>query len=132
MAISNAGRVRLAVLGASTALVSSTALALAPPAWADKIGRCSTGTARYDLDVDKGAGRFEINFEADSNVRGQRWRMTLRHDGKRVFRDMRRTDREGEAAFERNRPNTAGKDAFRAKAVNVRTGEVCSARIVRR
>ncbi len=128
-------RYKVLTLGASTALLAGAVpLALAQTASADteKRGVCSQGKARYDFDVDKDGGRFEVNFEVDSNVRGQKWRMTLHHDGKRVFRDVRTTDREGEVEYERNRPNTAGNDAFRARAVNLGNGEVCTARIVRR
>lgn len=84
------------------------------------------------MDVDGDGGRFEVDFEVDSNVRGQQWRMSLRHEGKRVFRDVRTTDRVGEADYDRNRPDTPRKDTFRARAVNLGNGEVCTVRIVRR
>ncbi len=117
----------------ATLLAVALPLATASSASAvEKRGGCSQGKAHYEFDVEKDDGRFEVDFEVDSNVRGQTWRLTLHHDGKRVFRDVRTTNREGEVGFERNRPNTAGRDAFRAKAVNLGNGEVCTARIVRR
>lgn len=49
-----------------------------------------------------------------------------------MFRDVRTTDRVGEADYDRNRPDTPRKDTFRARAVNLGNGEVCTVRIVRR
>lgn len=125
---------RVATIAAATGLIATGAtVALATPASADieKWGSCSQG-ARYDFDVDYDDGYLESNFEVDSNVRGQKWRMSLHHDGNRVLRAVHTTDYEGEVDFERYRPNTSGSDAFKARAVNLRTGEVCSASIMLR
>ena len=112
----------LAIGASATLLAVALPLATASSASAvEKRGGCSQGKAHCEFDVEKDDGRFEVDFEVDSNVRGQKWRLTLHHDGKRVFRDVRTTNREGEVGFERNRPNTAGRDAFRAKAVNLGT-----------
>ena len=122
-----------AVVAAGAGLVVGLG-ALTVPASADveRRGACSDGKARYDMDVDRDDGRFEVSFEVDSNVRGQRWQIALFQDGRRFFRDTRTTDREGEVEVERDRRNTAGTDSFRARAVNLGNGEVCSVRIVRR
>lgn len=125
-------RIRLASTGLAAAVVATTVpFALAGPAQADveKHGTCAG--ARYDFDVDRDGGRFEVSFEVDSNVRGQQWRLVLLHNGDRVFRDVRTTDREGEVDYERTRPDTAGADTFRAKAVKLGTGQSCSVSITR-
>ena len=129
-------RTRLAAAGLTAAVVATAVpFALAGPAQADTEKRGSCAGARYalevDRDVDRDDGRFEVSFEIDSNVRGQQWRLVLVHNGERVFRDVRTTDREGEADFERHRPDTAGADTFRAKAVRLSTGQSCSVSITR-
>lgn len=126
-------RTRIAAVAGTAALAVAVPVALAAPAMADveKRGACSNG-ARYDFDVDKDDGRYEVGFEVDSNARGQQWRLVLLHEGDRVFRDVRATDREGEVDYERSRPDTAGSDTFRARAVNLGSGETCSVIIVRR
>jgi len=124
---------RIAALGATTAvLAASVTVALAAPAVADveKRGSCGNG-ARYDFDVDRDDGHLEASFEVDSNVRGQQWRLTLFQNGNRVFRDVRTTDREGEVDFDRNRPDSAGADIFRATAKNLGSGQTCSVTIRR-
>ena len=129
----NRTRTRIAAGVGTAVLAAAVPVALAAPAMADveKRGACSNG-ARYDFDVDKDDGRYEVSFEVGSNVRGQQWRLVLLHEGNRAFRDVRTTDREGEVDYERNRPDTAGSDTFRARAVNLGSGETCSVTIVRR
>jgi hypothetical protein len=125
-------RTRLAAAGLTTVVLATVApFALASPASADVEKRGTCAGARYDFDVDRDEGRFEVSFEVDSNVRGQEWRLVLFHDGERVFRDVRTTDREGEVDVERNRPDTAGADTFRAKAVKLGNGRSCSVTITR-
>ena len=96
------------------------------------LGSCSQGKARYELEVDREHGHYEVSFDLDSNRSGQQWRLKLFHDGDRVFNDVRRTDGEREVDFERDRPDTAGKDRFHATARNLGNGEFCSVHIVRR
>ena len=126
-------KVVAAAAGTAGLLAVGLPLAVAAPASADteKRGACS-GSARYDYEVEKDDGRFEISFEVDSNVVGEAWRIKLFHDGDRYASVLRTTDREGEADVERDRPDTAGEDRFRARATNVATGEVCKVTIDRR
>ena len=123
---------RLAATGLATAAVATAVpFALATPASAsadiEKHGTCAG--ARYDFDVDRERGGFEVSFEVDSNTPNQKWRLVLFQNGDRVFRDVRTTDGEGEVDFERLRPNTPGADTFRAKAVKLSNGQSCSVRI---
>ena len=61
---------------------------------------------------------------------GQTWAWTLRHDGKVAAQGRSKTaGRSGSFEVERKTRNTAGADAFRFRAVNRASGEVCVARV---
>jgi len=107
------------------------ALATSASADTEKRGSCSA-SAVYDYEVEKDDGGFEVSFEVDTNVAGQRWRVNLFHDGDRYYKAVGTTDREGEVDAEAFQPNTAGQDRFRAKARNLSSGEVCKVTITRR
>jgi hypothetical protein len=80
------------------ALAVVTAVALLVPAGAaiagdrDVIreGSCTRATD-WKLKVSPEDGRLEVEFEVDQNVRGDRWRVRIRHDGDLVFRGVRTT-----------------------------------------
>lgn len=120
------------VVGSVLAVGTPIAFASAASADTEKRGSCSKGDAIYDFEVDKDDGRYEVNFEVDSNVDGERWRVRLYHEGNRFYSSVNTTDNEGEADVEANRPNTRGKDHFKVTALNLRSGETCSAKIVRK
>jgi len=88
-------------------------------------GSCS-GQSDWKLKLSPQDGRIEVEFEVDQNVTGDRWRVTIRHDGDLAFRDTR-TTHGASGSFEARtvEPNNAGSDAFRARARNLSTGEVC-------
>jgi hypothetical protein len=88
-------------------------------------GSCS-GSADWKLKVKTDDGRFEVEGEIDSNVGGQRWRWTLRHNGSVSDRGTATTTgRSGSFEVERTIVDLAGTDtvAFRA----TRNGQVCRA-----
>ena len=88
-----------------------------------RTGSCSAG-ADWKLKVKTDDGRLEVEGEIDSNVAGQRWRWTLRHNGSVSDRGVATTTpRSGSFEVERKVVNLAGTDtlAFRA----VRDGQVC-------
>jgi len=88
-------------------------------------GSCS-GQSDWKLKLSPQDGRIEVEFEVDQNVTGDRWRVTIRHDGDLAFRDTR-TTHGASGSFEARtvEPDNAGSDAFRARARNLSTGEVC-------
>ena len=92
-------------------------------------GSCS-GSTDWKMKAKADDGRIEVESEIDSNRNGQVWRWTLRHDG-RVAADGRSTTRGRSGSFEveRKTRNSAGTDAFRFRAVNRASGEVCVARV---
>jgi hypothetical protein len=94
-------------------------------------GSCS-GSTDWRIKARPDDGRLEVEAEIDSNHRGQTWRWVLRHDGHVVARGRSVTaGRSGSFQVERRTRNAAGADALRFRATNVRSGEVCVARLTR-
>jgi hypothetical protein len=93
-------------------------------------GSCSAASD-WKLKLSDENGKIEVDFEVDQNVAGDVWRVRIRHDGDLVFAG-RRTTRAPSGSFEVRivEPNRPGDDAFRARAVNVDTGETCVGRAV--
>lgn len=110
-----------------------TALALVVPAgmaWAgtnDVVERGSCdGNSEWKLKLSPDDGRIETEFEVDQNVSGDQWKVKIRHDGERVFRDTATTgSASGSFTVRIVEDDHAGTDAFKAKARNLSTGEVC-------
>ena len=92
-------------------------------------GSCS-GSADWKIKAKPDDGRIEVEAEVDSSVNGQRWRWVLRHDGSVSARGTARTHApSGSFSIERRTVNRPGSDAFRFRARNTRSGEVCVARV---
>ncbi len=116
-------------LGTAAALAVPTALAVATPAHADvdRHGRCGGG--QYEFSVDSEDGGFEVSADIDNVAPGSRWRVTLRHDGNRYYRNVLRADNEGDLDVERFRRNTSGTDTFTFRAKRLGQPVSCAARI---
>jgi hypothetical protein len=91
-------------------------------------GSCADASD-WKLKVSPEDGRLEVKFEVDQNVSGDRWRVRIRHDGDLAFGGIR-TTRGASGSFEVRivENDTAGPDAFRARARNLSTDEVCVGR----
>ena len=88
-----------------------------------RTGSCSAG-ADWKLKVKSDDGRLEVEGEIDSNVAGQRWRWTLRHNGSVSDRGVATTTpRSGSFEVERKVVDLAGTDTLVFRAV--RDGQVC-------
>ena len=122
---------RTKTITATLALASLAATIGAAPASASggdddrviRTGSCSAG-AGLKLKVKTDDGRLEVEGEVDSNVAGQQWRWTIRHNGSVSDRGTATTTaRSGSFEVERKIVDLAGTDvvAFRA----VRDGQVC-------
>jgi hypothetical protein len=86
-------------------------------------GRCSAG-ATWKLKVKTDDGRLEVEGEVDSNVAGQRWRWTLRHNGSVSDRGVGTTTaRSGSFEVERKVVDLAGTDRLVFRAA--RDGQTC-------
>jgi hypothetical protein len=123
--------------GAVAALALGLPLLASGPALAkggdDTVARGScSGSTVWKIKAGPDDGRLEVEAEIDSNRRGRAWRWTLRHDGDLVARGRAVTaGRSGSFEVERHTRDAAGADSFRFRAVDVRTGEVCLARVTR-
>jgi hypothetical protein len=119
---------RAALTGAIALTIAGAAPAVANDRDVIREGACSGGSD-WKLKLSPEDGRLEVEFEVDSNVVGQSWRVRLFQNGDRFFAGIRETTAPS-GSFELRRVvnNTAGTDSFRARAVNVATGEVCVGR----
>lgn len=122
---------RTKTVTATLALASLAATIGAAPASArgdddDRVirtGGCSAG-ADWKLKVKTDDGRLEVEGEIDSNVAGQQWRWTIRHNGSVSDRGTATTTaRSGSFEVERKVVDLAGTDALVFRAV--RDGQVC-------
>jgi hypothetical protein len=93
-------------------------------------GACS-GASDWKLKLSEEDGRIEVEYEVDQNRVGDTWAVRIRHNGDLVFAG-RRTTKAPSGSFEVRilQRNRAGDDVFRARAENLRTGEVCGGRAV--
>jgi hypothetical protein len=116
------------------AIVAALAVALAAaPAGVAKDGDVRvrgtcTKSSTSKLKLSEEDGRIEVEFEVDQNRNGVRWNVQLFQNGSRIAR-MTRVTRGPSGSFEARvlAPDTAGKDAFRARATSP-SGEICTAR----
>lgn len=110
--------------------IGAAAPAIAGDGDVERSGACS-GRSDWKLKLKDENGAIEAEYEVDQNVVGDVWRVRIRRDGNLVFAGTRRT-RAPSGSFEVRivRPNPPGDDAFRARAVNTSTGEVCRGRAV--
>lgn len=127
--------VRAAAAFAGTGMLVGTFLVgVASPAAADveAKGTCSAGSL-WEASADLERGRHDLDFEVKSTTPGQRWRLVVKQNGKRVFSQVRRavlTDDvpRAEAQWELRRPDDVNaRETFTFRAKNLRTGEVCQA-----
>jgi hypothetical protein len=115
-------------------MMALSVFALAPRASAGtevrREGSCSaSSTWKLKLKPKPDNGQLEVEFEVDSNVAGQNWRVRLFQNGDRIFRGHRTTHgASGSFTLSVRADDTAGTDAFRGRASNPDTGETCVGR----
>lgn len=104
---------------------------LAAPAHAE-ISKSDRGTCRsgalYDLDVERDDGLLEIDFDVDRARPGERFRVVVKVNDKRVWRANVRTDRDGDVWFTRMVRDRQGPDRVSVRMVSPR-GDVCRASV---
>ncbi len=118
-----------ALIGAGAMLAVPAVMLISAPAHADveRQGKCGGGV--YEFNVDREGTGFEVDGGIENVKPRTEWRITLKHDGKRVFRDVLRTDYEGDLDVDIFRPNTAGKDKFEFKAKKIGGTAKCTSTI---
>ena len=107
----------------ATALLAAGALSIgslgvfAAPAQADgpsKDREFRVASAEVDFEVELDDRRYEIDVDVDDAKPGTKWKVVLRHNGKKVVKGKWRADRDGDVVdFDRKRKNTKGKDRFK-------------------
>jgi hypothetical protein len=108
-------------------------LAMAPGAGAKagdviRTGACS-GVSDWRLKLSPDNGQIEVEYQVDSNKAGQTWRVRIRQNGVLIFAGTRVTQPpSGSFTVRRLAKGHAGTDAFRARAVNLASGETCVGR----
>jgi hypothetical protein len=92
-------------------------------------GVCSaSSTSKLNVKADNGL--IETQFEVDSNVVGQVWRVSISDNGTVVAHGRKTTTApSGSFEFRRRIANQAGTDSITATAKNKATGETCSATV---
>jgi hypothetical protein len=115
----------VALAGALALSVAGAVPALARDGDVIERGSCS-GSADWKLKLSPEDGKIEVEYEVDSNVNGQSWKVRIFKNGDRIFRGTR-TTKAPSGSFDVRvvTSDPAGSDTFRGKAVNVATGEVC-------
>jgi len=89
-------------------------------------GSCSASTD-WKLNVKKDDGRLEVEYEVDSNKRGQTWTVLITDNGNQVFAGDKVTKRpSGSFTVHMRTSNLAGDDVFEATATNAASGETCT------
>lgn len=126
-------RLRTGVATVLTALVSLPVVAATPAVASDdeviRRGSC-TGTADWKLKAKHRDGGIEVEFEIDSNRRGQTWRWTLRHNGSVSSRGTAVTQPpSGSFSRERRMVNFRGTDRIYLYARNINSGQSCSGQL---
>ncbi|CAB4923798.1 unannotated protein [freshwater metagenome] len=115
--------VGLALVGAVGAGTTSASARSGDDDRVIRTGACTAG-ADWKLKVKTDDGRLEVEGEIDSNVAGQRWRWTLRHNGSITERGTGTTGgRSGSFEVERTIVDLAGTDTVTFRAT--RDGQVC-------
>jgi hypothetical protein len=116
---------------AAATLVATAPAASAKSVSAQKSGRCSAAS-HWKIKAKPDNGRMEVELEIDSNRNGQRWAVGIYDNRVRIFSGYRVTHApSGSFSIEKLTRNRAGLDHFVGIARNVRTGEVCVARVNR-
>ena len=114
----------VALAGALALTVAGAVPAAANDADVIRRGSCSAG-AEWKLKLSPEDGRIEVEYEVDSNVSGQSWRVRIFKNGDRIFRGTRTTSgASGSFDLRVVTSDTSGTDAFRARATNA--GQTCS------
>jgi len=116
-----------AVIGTGALLAVPASALVAAPAHADVERHGACGGGSYELSVDREGVGFEVSADLDNVQAGSKWRVVLRHDGKRFFAKTLRADNEGDLDVERYRSNTKGKDRFAFRAARADGSASCSA-----
>ena len=112
--------------GAAIVLAGGSAASASGGGGHTAAGRCSA-SADWKLHVKKDDGKLEMEYEVDSNQRGQTWTVLVTDNGNQVFAGDKVTKgRSGSFTVQTHTANLAGDDKFVATATNAASGETCT------
>jgi hypothetical protein len=118
----------------ATLVGAAVVLPMTPASAADSVTRSGacTATSTWTMRAAEAEGDVAaLRLTVDSRRAGQTWSVTLSRQGTQFFSTQRTTDGAGNVVLTRNAREANGvDDAYTARARNLRTGEVCSARVV--
>jgi uncharacterized protein YegP (UPF0339 family) len=115
------------------AILVTSGLAFGPAATAKggdviRRGSCSAAS-HWKLKLRPDNGKIELEFEVDQNKVGRTWRVRIRENGALIFSGRRVTKApSGSFTVRLLAANHPGRDAFRARAASVASGETCLGR----
>jgi hypothetical protein len=97
----------------------------------EKMGTCSMGSI-WNAELELEFKVFDLSFDVDTRMAGEKWNVTLSQNGKRVATQLIEANKDfddSSAEFDWDviRPDRKGKDTFKFRAVNQMSGEVCKA-----
>jgi hypothetical protein len=122
------GKIVRMALGVTVVLalaVAGSTPAMARPGDVIKTGSCS-GSSSWKLKLSPEDVGIQVEFEVDSNVNGQAWNVLIKQNGAGIFSGSRVTGPpSGSFNVSLVAADAAGRDKFKAQAVNPATGEVC-------
>jgi hypothetical protein len=123
------GKIVRVILASALALsVAGAVPAAAKEGDVIKTGACS-GASDWKLKLSPENGRIEVEYEVDSNKVGQTWRVRIYQNGNKIFGGSRVTKAPSGSFSVRVLANdTAGTDAFKGRATNPGSGELCVGR----
>ena len=124
--------IRFGLAGVFAAGLLTAGMSTAPAAFASgggggviKTGSCSA-SSDWKLKAKHDDGRIEVEFEVDSNVVGQTWKVKLADNGTTFFKGTKTTvGPSGSFEVHKRTANQAGTDVIKANATNPSTGETC-------
>lgn len=116
---------------AAATMVATAPVASAGTVATEKSGRCSMGS-HWEMKVKPDNGRMELELEVDTNRNRQVWTVRITDNRRAVFAGRKVTVApSGSFEVRKLTTNRAGVDHFVGVARNVRTHEVCIARVNR-
>jgi hypothetical protein len=117
--------IRWVATGAFALTVTGAVPATAHDGGAAAGGLCTQGSV-WALKAVEYEHRIVLTYGVHTDAAGEVWRVRIGHNGEPIFRGLRTTNDNGNFVVRLRTWNAVGIDAFRARAVNVTTEEVCA------
>jgi hypothetical protein len=93
-----------------------------------RTGACS-GASHWKLKLSPEDNGIQLEYQVDQNKVGRTWRVRIRQNGALIFKGTRVTKApSGSFTVRLLARDTVGTDRFRARAVNLASGETCVGR----